>query len=100
MVYSNADYTKEAAPEAYPNTHELKILPDYFNAVSEGRKKFELRRNDRGFRVGDRIVLREWTGSGYTGKSVDCRIDYILEGFDGLSPGYAILSITLLPTRK
>lgn len=87
---------KEMMSEAHSDTHELKIRPEYFNAVSEGRKKFELRRNDRGFKVGDQIVLCEWTGSGYTGRKLNCRIDYILEGHDGLDPDYAILSITVL----
>lgn len=96
MVYSTANDTRETASETCSNTHELKIRPDYFNAVSEGRKKFELRRNDRDFRVGDIIVLREWTGIRYTGRSIGCRVDYILEGYEGLDPDYAILSITVL----
>ena len=31
-------------------THALKIRPEYFEAVQTGRKPFELRWNDRGFR--------------------------------------------------
>jgi len=96
MVYSTAEETGEMASETYSNTHELKTQPDYFNAVSEGRKRFELRRNDRNFKVGDTIVLREWTESGHTGRKVSCRIDYILERYDGLDPDYVILSIIVL----
>ena len=39
--------------------HELKILPKYFNEILQENKSFELRR-DRGFKVGDTIVLNEW----------------------------------------
>ena len=82
--------------ETRSNVHELKTRPDYFSAVFEGRKKFELRRNDRGFRIGDQIVLREWTESGYTGRNIRCKVDYILEGYEGLDSDYVILSITVL----
>ena len=77
-------------------THELKIRPDYFSAVASGHKKFELRRNDRNFKVDDRLLLREWDETGYSGKKVLCRIDYILENHDGLDSNYAILSISLI----
>ncbi|BDX40303.1 hypothetical protein K6D_03770 [Enterococcus faecium] len=39
--------------------HELKILPEYFEAVTSGRKQFETRRNDRNFKVGSQLILRE-----------------------------------------
>ncbi len=38
--------------------HELKIMPEYFEAVFRWIKPFEIRRNDRGFAVGD--ILRLW----------------------------------------
>lgn len=38
-------------------THTIKILPEYFDAVLDGRKKAELRFNDRGYQVGDYCVL-------------------------------------------
>jgi len=96
MIYSTANDMRRRTSEVCSNTHELKIRPDYFNAVFEGRKKFELRRNDRNFKIGDLLVLREWTESGYTGRNINCRVDYILEGYEGLDPDYVILSMTIL----
>jgi hypothetical protein len=80
--------------------HELKILPDYFGAVSNGVKNFELRRNDRGFYEGDTLRLQEYSPSNnaFTGREIVARIKYVLEStvdfpVDGLKPGFAILSI-------
>ena len=33
--------------------HNLKAWPEFFDAVADGRKTFEVRRNDRGYREGD-----------------------------------------------
>ncbi|NBK09762.1 DUF3850 domain-containing protein [Enterococcus asini] len=75
--------------------HELKILPEYFEAVVSGRKRFEIRKNDRGFKVGDNIILREWIDGDYTGDSYYGVItyltdyaqadDYIVFGISGIS---------------
>lgn len=37
--------------------HDLKLDDNYFNDVEKGKKKFEIRKNDRGFQVGDVLKL-------------------------------------------
>lgn len=74
--------------------HNLKILPQYFKAVVDGTKKFELRKNDRDYQVGDCIFLNEYDGTNYTGNSLPVMITYLLKGGQyGLEDGYVILSI-------
>ena len=75
-------------------THELKILPEYFKDVSLGKKTFELRKNDRDFQIGDKLILREWCGQ-YTGNQIERWIGYIFfgDGNYGLAPGYCILGL-------
>jgi ASC-1-like (ASCH) protein len=75
--------------------HELKILPEYFDAVRCGDKRFEIRKNDRNFHSGDILRLKEWDGQKYTGEEIDVLVRYILYGIDeyGLSEGYCIMSI-------
>jgi hypothetical protein len=61
--------------------HELKTWPQYFQAVADGKKPFEIRRNDRDFQVGDLLHLREWypQEQKYSGRELWKRIDYITD---------------------
>lgn len=77
--------------------HELKIYPKYFDAIINGEKMFEIRKNDRGFCVGDTILLREWDNIKYSGHELKVVITYILDDkFIGLSPGYVALGIKII----
>lgn len=40
--------------------HVLKTWPDYYKALADGTKRFELRNDDRDYCVGDYLCLREW----------------------------------------
>ncbi len=40
-------------------THTLKIRPEYFEAILDGTKRFEIRKNDRGYQKGDIVYLEE-----------------------------------------
>lgn len=40
--------------------HELKSWPAFFGPLSTGARTHELRRNDRDFRVGDQLLLKEY----------------------------------------
>lgn len=74
--------------------HALKIQPKYFTAVLHGKKNFELRKDDRGYQVGDLITLREYENGEYTGKEIkNIPIKYILRDCPeyGLKEGYCIL---------
>lgn len=79
--------------ERFPNVHEIKILPEYFEAVDEDYKHFELRKNDRDYQVGDIVAMEEWDGEKYTGKFTSRKIEYILRDCPqyGLAEGYCIL---------
>ncbi|MHA3359940.1 DUF3850 domain-containing protein [Yersinia enterocolitica] len=76
-----------------PKTHQLKILPEYYQAVIEGRKKAELRKNDRYFSIGDYLLLTEWYEDGevYTGRKVIVEITDITQ-CDFATPNFVMLS--------
>lgn len=78
-------------------THELKTWTAFYHDVAAGIKKFELRKNDRDFKVGDLLILEEWNTElkEYTGNSCVVRVVYILQGGQfGLEEGYVIMSIS------
>jgi len=45
--------------------HELKLNTDYFSAVEAGRKRFEIRKNDRDYQVGDLLALSSFENGSY-----------------------------------
>lgn len=76
--------------------HELKTVQPFFDQVASGKKKFELRKNDRDFKWNDILILREWSAQveGYIGNEVVVRVTSVLDQFVGLQQGYCILSIS------
>ena len=75
----------------------LELSKDHFESdfkILIGKKTFELRKNDRGFALGDILTLKEFSGDKYTGKEVNKLVTYILTGGKyGLEDGYVILGI-------
>jgi Domain of unknown function (DUF3850) len=41
--------------------HELRIWPEFFAEVLDGRRSYEYRKDDRNFRVGDILHLQEFS---------------------------------------
>ncbi|ALY07531.1 hypothetical protein 2AV2_79 [Nodularia phage vB_NpeS-2AV2] len=79
-------------------THDLKVDPYYFGLVATKKKPFEVRNNDRNFKVGDYILLREFDRSTkkYTGQQLaKIRITYVLEDYPALVEGYVVLGLDL-----
>lgn len=78
-----------------PVEHELKIWPDYYEDIRSKDKTFEVRKNDRGYQVGDTLYLREWNPDTeeYTGNTLRCRVIYILHGSFGIQPDYCVMGL-------
>lgn len=73
--------------------HDVKLGTTFFDDVRTGRKTFELRKNDRGYKEGDTIVLHEYKDGTTTGRTITKKIVYMLEDFTGLEDGYCILGL-------
>jgi hypothetical protein len=77
--------------------HELKCWPEYFGPVKAGIKPFEIRKDDRGYAVGDHLRLREWRWKDetYTGDEVTVRVTY-LTGW-AQQPEHVVMGIEPVP---
>jgi putative uncharacterized protein ORFD in retron EC67 len=79
-------------------THDLKIEKKYFNDVMTEKKKFEVRKDDRGYQVNDVLSLNEYDKDKqiYTGRHISAKVLYILDDNTFLKEGYIILSISII----
>ncbi len=83
--------------------HILKTWPNAFEAVKNGVKRFEWRLDDRGYEVGDTLVLALfdpadryaycWDGARGSVPKLRVRVTYILRGLFGVPSGYCVMSI-------
>ena len=82
--------------------HKLKTVQPHFSNVKyyNGKvenffKKFEIRKNDRDFSVGDILLLLEYNScqQEYTGDGYFTEINYILSDSQYLQPGFIVLGL-------
>ena len=80
--------------------HKLKLNSAYYDDSASGIKTFEIRKNDRDFKVGDILELREWLWSGLSGKGMYTGevhwkvITYILNDEEYLYEGFVCLGVS------
>lgn len=95
----------------FDNLIELKTDKNEFQQTWDLKKLFEIRKNDRNFRLGQLILLRETEHTGeqmkdgkplvYTGRVIKVRICNIMEGPTyALPKGWVIFSIHVLGINK
>lgn len=85
-------------------THELKTWKEPFEAILSGAKTFELRKNDRDFKVGDTLRLREYDPLTDTyGRQLEVLVTYMLDsrvfGF-ALAVDRVLMSIRLIEPQQ
>ena len=63
---------------------EKKVWPKYFQEITDGVKKFELRLDDFECHQGDELLLKEWDPETkeYTGREMTKKVTYLLKTKD------------------
>lgn len=88
MAYGNHPNNAEFTRPDDSMMHDLKCWPEYFSDVESGIKTFELRVNDRNYRIGDLLFLREFCPEKqeYTGKKIMRFVSYVFP-LSAIPPG-------------
>lgn len=75
--------------------HDLKVWPEQYEPLASDDKPFEIRRDDRGYAVGDTLRLREWDhAAGYSGRETIRGVSFILRGGQfGLAEGFVAMGL-------
>lgn len=74
--------------------HYLKILPEYYLAIEDGTKTFEVRFNDRDYHVGDVLHLQEFVPpSTYTSRELVKTVTYILDDSNFCKEGFVVMGL-------
>jgi len=79
--------------------HDLKCWPDFFQAIWDGLKTFEIRKNDRDYQAGDILIDREYIKrtNTYTGRIIEAEVTYLLGGlWPGLAKDYVCMAINVI----
>ena len=81
---------------SYGKKTRIKDIAKTFRAHMGSTRCFEIRYNDRGYKVGDLLLLREWSlANGYSGREITLHITYIFSDF-GLKENWLVMSIDVL----
>jgi hypothetical protein len=75
--------------------HSLKTIQSQFERTWYRQKVFEIRYDDRHYKRGDILILRETFNGKYTGRKIHAIVLYTLKNFKGIEEGYIILSILI-----
>jgi len=78
------------------SVHQIRLGASFYEDVCSGKKSFELRKNDRGYKEGDILEMMEFADGKNTGRTVRVLVTYILEDFAGLEEGYCIMATSLM----
>lgn len=76
--------------------HQIRLASMYFDDVVSGKKSFELRKNDRGYKEGDFLEMMEFKDGKNTGRTVRVLVTYLLDDYTGLEDGYCIMGTKLV----
>jgi hypothetical protein len=80
-------------------THTLKVWPKYFIELMYDIKKFEIRENDRDYKIGDHLILHEFDPDTkqFTGRALMRSVNHIHPGGSmGIPDNLVVMSLAMV----
>ena len=85
--------------EAEKKVHEITLAASKYNEIASETLTFYLLKNE-GYRVGETVIMQEYTAGRTTGREIVTEITYIWEDWTGLEDGYCIIGFTVQELRR
>ena len=85
--------------EAEKKVHEITLAGSKYNEIASETLTFYLLKNE-GYRVGDTVVMQEYTAGRTTGREIVTEITYVWEDWTGLEDDYCIIGFTIQELRR
>ena len=85
--------------EAEKKVHEITLAGSKYNEIASETLTFYLLKNE-GYRVGDTVVMQEYTAGRTTGREIVTEITYVWEDWTGLEDDYCIIGFSVQELRR
>lgn len=85
--------------EAEKKVHEITLAASKYAEIANETLTFYLTKND-GYRVGETVIMQEYTAGRTTGREIVTEITYIWEDWTGLEDGYCIIGFSVQELRR
>lgn len=77
--------------------HYIKCWPEFFESMIQGIKRFEYRKNDRNYTVGDQLVVREFLPEPeglHTGRVATFQVLRVWDEIPDIPDGFCIMEVS------
>ena len=85
--------------ETEKKVHEITLAASKYAEIANETLTFYLTKND-GYRVGETVIMQEYTAGRTTGREIVTEITYIWEEWTGLEDGYCIIGFSVQELRR
>lgn len=85
--------------EAAEKVHEITLAASKYAEIASETLTFYLLKND-GYRVGETVIMQEYTAGRTTGREIVTEITYVWEDWTGLEDGYCIIGFSVQELRR
>ena len=85
--------------EAEKKVHEITLAASKYNEIASETLTFYLLKNE-GYRVGETVIMQEYTAGRTTGREIVTEITYVWEDWTGLEDDYCIIGFTVQELRR